>query len=185
MATFQINHSDPAHVMFDKLNSYVATLKKEKYNNLLKLLNDLFETKHNTLRHFTQMECSYFDKKSMSKLIKILELHKSKFNYDTSKIKNYYNTKKNNKNNENDTNHLKDSKSNNEMKDVTNNLDKNISVKSNSKNGTKNNSKKEVEEEFNVSKEIFFIISKLLKTIEYKLIKINKNNIQYYSVIMC
>jgi hypothetical protein len=87
MATFQVNNTDSACVMLDKLNSYVVTIKKEKYNNILKLLNELFEKNHKTLRNFVEIECEYFETQSITKTIKILETYKSTFNYDVDKIK--------------------------------------------------------------------------------------------------
>lgn len=184
MATFSVNTSDPAHVMLDKLNSYVSSLKKEKYNNILKLLNELFESQHKTLRHFTEIEIEYFEKKSISKIIKILELHKSKFNYDIEKIIEYQKNKKKSEKTE-----KLEKTEKNKIIEITDKLDKTDKTdkKSNtiSKTRTKTNSKKEIDEEFNISKEIFSIISKLLKSIEYKLIKFTKCNKQVYSIIMC
>jgi hypothetical protein len=86
MATFKVDNNDSARVMFDKLNSYIVTIKKEKYNNILKLLNELFEKNHSSLRNFTEINGEYFEKIPLSKIIKILETHKEKFNYDISKI---------------------------------------------------------------------------------------------------
>lgn len=162
MATFQVNNTDPAHVMLDKLNSYVTTLKKEKYNNLLKLLNELFEKKNFTLRHFTDIEYEYFETKSLSKTIKILEEHKPKFNYDIDKLKKHYAEKKSKKN---------------VVPNVSIAPAKNIEIKVKSKNSSS-------AEEFSASKEIFLIISKLLKAIEYKLVKFTKANKYYYSIVM-
>lgn len=84
--TFQVNNSDSARVMLDKLNLYVATIKKEKYGKLLKLMNELFDKNNNTLRNFVKIDCNYFESKSISKIIKILETHKTYFKYDIDKI---------------------------------------------------------------------------------------------------
>lgn len=86
MKTFQVNNSDSSRVMFDKLNSYVDTIKKEKYNYLLKLLNALFEKENITLRKFAKIDCEYFKTKPISTIVEILETHKLNFNYDISKL---------------------------------------------------------------------------------------------------
>ena len=78
MATFKVNEGDSARMMLDKLNSYMVEVKKEKYNNVLKLLNELFEQTHKSLRNFTKIDCNYFELKSTSKVIKILDTNKEK-----------------------------------------------------------------------------------------------------------
>lgn len=155
MSLFQVNNTDSARVMLDKLNTYVVTIKKEKYNNILKLLNELFEKNHNTLRNFTRIDSEYFETRSMTKTIKILETHKSKFNYDIDKLKKQFAEK---------TEKIEKSK------------DESVEIKT---------KKKSKSEEISVSKEIFSIITKLLKSIEYKLIKSTNGKKTYYSISMC
>jgi hypothetical protein len=173
MATFKVNEGDSARVMLDKLNSYVLEVKKEKYNNVLKLLNELFEQKHKSLRNFTKIDCNHFESKSTSRVIKILDANKEKLGYDTQKLKDFYAEKKNKEKKPKDTEPT--------LKDIT---DETKITVANTKSKTKTKSGS-VQEEFTVSKEVFSIITKLIKSLEYKLVKSTNFGKPCYSLIMC
>lgn len=177
MATFKINESDSSRVMYDKLNEYRIALKKEKYNNVLKLLNELFDQNNKSLRNFVKIDCNYFESVSISKLLKILENNKEKLGYDLTKLKEYYSEKKSLKIN------VKDASKNLELKEIKEIKEKESNNKEtqNSKIKSKTTSKSE---DFSVSKEIFGIISKLIKLLDYKLVKSMNGGKPSYSLIM-
>lgn len=181
MSTFRVNENDSARMMLDKLNAYVLEIKKEKYNNVLKLLNELFEQKHKSIRNFTKIDCEYFESKSVSKIIKLLDKYSEKLEIDVNKIKEYYEKKKETKK------LLKDQKSIKDVTDMTNvtningdrsnETEKVLKIKSKTKSGS-------TKEEFTVSKEIFTIIAKLIKSLDYKLVKSLNCGKQSYSCVM-
>lgn len=177
MATFKVSESDSSRVMLDKLNAYVIDIKKEKYNNTLKLLNELFEQSNKSLRNFTKIDCEYFESKSLSKLIKILDIHKEKLGLNIDKLKEYYLAKKQNKLTDTTTTTTTTTPTTKETKDITPTT-KETKTKSKTKSDTN-------KKEFTVSDEIFTLISKLIKSLDYKLVKSLNGGKPSYSLMMC
>ncbi len=180
MATFKVSETDSSRVMFDKLNTYMVELKKEKYNNVLKLLNELFGQSNKSLRNFTKIDCEYFESKSLSKTIKILDSYKEKLGYNIDKLKEFNKDKKSGTTKIDET--KKDTSKAKGVVDITDEASKTKIIKSKTKSGSKIESDKE---EFTPSKEIFALILKLIKSLDYKLVKSVIGGKSYYSFVMC
>lgn len=186
MSTFQVNNNDPPHVMYDKLMSHIANIKKEKYNVVLGLLNELFKKDNKNIKNFSQIDSEYFntDRKNIDKYVAILESYKQKLGYDMTKIQSIAEKNKPIIKSEKrgsivlpDPTQIKTSsivigpKIKSDM--ITNS--NNTLVKSSSKSGSK---------DMDINKEIFDLLSKQLKVIGYKFIKTLKNDKVYYTVIL-
>lgn len=157
MTTLKINDNDLPYVMYDKLNAYNVLLKKEKYANILKFLNEIFKKTNTGLRQFTNISCEFFiNYKELSKFVKICESHKEKLHIEFEKIKlaslKEIELEKTKKGKPVCVNESDDSDGSDDSDNDTN---------------TKKNKKKE--KNINVNREIFLLISRLLKTIDYKL----------------
>lgn len=173
MATFKVSDTDSSRVMFDKLNTYMIEVKKEKYNNVLKLLNELFEQNNKSLRNFIKIDSEYFESKSTSKTIKILDKYKEKLGFDTNKLSEYYANKKAN---------TKATKTV-EIKEIIESVKEpvKVNIKAGSKTKTKSDFKTEI---FTVSGEVFTIITKLIRPLDYKLVKSSIAGKPHYSLVM-
>lgn len=180
--SFTINNNDPEHVMYDKLNEYIVSIKKLKYGKILKLLNDLFNKNYKSLRNFIDIDCNYFTVKNNNleitkKIIKILELHKTKLNLNLQKLyicDEYLECMKIYNSSNNKTNWLTLIKIYDSDKSCSDSDDTNSKNKELTKNKTK----------IDLNKEIFSILIKVLKTIEYKFKKTKKFGKEYYFIAM-
>lgn len=66
---FVLDHNQPAYMMRNKFEAFFQEIKKEKYNLILKILNDLFEFKQSTLCGHKLIKFYNLENENISKII--------------------------------------------------------------------------------------------------------------------
>ena len=70
MSKLVINENDPVYVTRYKIEMMGLSLKKQKYNAVLKFMNDLFETEHKSLTSFKYLDLEKCDIDDMKEVVK-------------------------------------------------------------------------------------------------------------------
>jgi hypothetical protein len=78
MEPFIANYSDPTYVTRERAENYIIELKRDKYNIILKFVNNVLNKKYNTLRDFKNIDIDYVLKNNKN-LINIYLLYQQEF----------------------------------------------------------------------------------------------------------
>jgi hypothetical protein len=85
--TFKFNNNESTTKMYDNLNSYVIGIKKQKYDNILKLLNKLFDKNNESLRFFKNINIQHFRYENYDIICDIFVEYEKILNYDLKELK--------------------------------------------------------------------------------------------------
>jgi hypothetical protein len=90
MYKFQINNDDESHVMYDKLNNYILSLKKDKMKDILEMFNKIFHCEYDRLSKFKNINENYLQNiKDVDNVLQILKFYSDNLKIDLTKFKSY------------------------------------------------------------------------------------------------